>query len=82
MFIFGGGIRSTKAHPLTALKIFMFFFVGGSGRARPPLDWRLTVACTAGYCSSWIGCYRMRADFRSASTTGSWALKENGEVVG
>lgn len=29
MFIFGDGIRATKMHPITALKIFMFFFVGG-----------------------------------------------------
>jgi len=29
MPIFGGEIRSFKMHPIAALKIFMFFFVGG-----------------------------------------------------
>jgi hypothetical protein len=29
MLTFGEGIRATKVQPITALKIFMFFFVGG-----------------------------------------------------
>jgi hypothetical protein len=29
MFIFGEEILATKVHPISALKIFMFFFVGG-----------------------------------------------------
>ena len=69
MFIFGEGILATKVHPISALKIFMFFFVGGLVGLGHYSDRRLAVPCTACYWSRWLRCCCMRWDFRSSIAT-------------